>query len=236
MTDQTIPSREEILIRSIIEAEYGHKKSKEGGDSAPPVVAMYREYGAGGDHVARILAKKLHTRIYDQEILDIIARAAKVDKNLMEELDDKVHQDKSNWVRALFTTNTAFPATYRRQLVDVVLGIAQSGGIIMGRGGHYILSDRKVFRVRIFGSEQRCAERIAEREAMSLESARLKVDNINSERRTFLWKMFHVQHNDPSTYDMVINTDHIEDHETISEIILLAMSAMGFDIPEPAGS
>lgn len=235
MPESHSPSREEILIRSIIDAEFAYSKRRKGEDAQPPVVAMYREYGAGGDHIARHLAKKLDTRIYDQEILDIVARAAKVDKHLMEQLDDKVKQDKSNWVRALFTTNTAYPASYRRHLVDVILGIAHSGGIIMGRGAHFILSDRKVFRVRIYGSERRCAERIAEREAMSLESAQVKVAGINKERRNFLWKMFHVHHDDPSTYDLMINTDRLDDYPAVAELIVTAMATMDFDLPEAHG-
>jgi len=232
MPDSHTPSREEILIRSIIDAEFAYKSKHHGDVSTPPVVAMYREYGAGGDHIARYLAKKLDTRIYDQEILDIVAKAAKVDRHLMEELDDKVHQDKSNWVRGLFTTNTAFPASYRRHLIDVILEIAHSGGIIMGRGAHYILADRDAFRIRVYGSEERCAERIAEREAMSREGAQAKVAAINKERSTFLWKMFHVRHNDPSTFDLMINTDKLEDYGAIADMIVRAMASMGFDVPD----
>ena len=161
-----------------------------------------------------------------------MARAAKVDKHLMEELDDKVRKDKSAWVRALFSNNTAYPASYRHHLVDVILGIAQSGGIIMGRGAHIILSDRQVFRVRVLADEERCAERIAEREAMSLESARVKIATINKERSEFLWKMFHVRHNDPSTFDVIINTDKFDNYESIANLLYLAMGQMGFGVPQ----
>lgn len=236
MSEKHISSSEEILIRSIINAKFAYKKSPSGELLQPPVVAMYRDYGAGGDHIARLLAKRLDTRIYDQEILDSVARAARVDKHLMEELDDKVRQDKSAWVRALFTTNTAYPESYRHHLVDVILGIAQTGGIIMGRGGHIILSDRKVFRVRVIGDEERCAARIAEREAMSIESARVKVARINKERSHFLWKMFHVRHNDPSTFDVIINTDKFDDYESIAGVLTMAMVYMGFDVPDPTRS
>lgn len=232
MSEKHGPSSEDALIQSIINAKFVYKTSPKGEVLQPPVVAMYRDYGAGGDHIARHLAKKLGIRIYDQEILDAVANAAKVDRHLMEELDDKVRQDKSAWVRALFTTNTAYPAAYRHHLVDVILGIAQSGGIIMGRGAHIILSDRRVFRIRVLGDEEMCAQRIAEREAMAIESARVKAARINQERSHFLWKMFRVRHNDPSTFDVVINTDKFDDFESIAELIMMAMVRMGFDVPE----
>lgn len=225
------PSSEEILIRSIINADVysGHRHGKNG---HPPVVAIYRDYGAGGDHIARRLAKLLGVEIYDQEILDSVANAAGVDKDLMAELDDKVRHDRSAWVRGLFTTNTAYPENYRHHLVNAILGIAQNGGIIMGRGAHIILSDHKCFRVRVIGSPERCAERIAKREAMNIDSARVKVASINKERGEFLWNMFHERANDPSLFDLVINTDKFDSTRAAADLIMVAMLSMGFDVPQ----
>jgi cytidylate kinase len=234
MAEDRKPTSEEALIRTIIDTEFTYKRHKHGGIAHPPVVAMYRDYGAGGDHIARRLSKILGVKIYDQEILDSIANAANVDKELMAELDDKVRHDKSVWVRGLFTTNTAYPENYRHHLVNAVLGIARSGGIIMGRGAHIILSDRHVFRVRVIGSEQRCAERIAKRESMGVESARVKVASINKERGEFLWNMFHERANDASLFDLIINTDKFDSTRAAAELIAIAMDAMGFDVPERA--
>jgi len=233
MTLNYTPSREEVLIRSIIDAKFAYHKKSKNRKASPPVVAMYRDYGAGGDHISRILAKKLGVNVYDKEILDSIAKAANVDASLMKELDDKVRKDKSAWVRGLFTTNTAYPASYRHHLVNVILGIAQTGGIIMGRAAHIILSDRKAFRVRVIGNEKCCAERIVEREAMSFESAQVKVASINQERIEFLREMFGVRLNEnPSDFDLIINTDRFDNIDVSAEIILMAMVSMGFELPE----
>jgi cytidylate kinase len=70
---------------------------------------------------------------------------------------------------------------------------------------------------------------------MSLESAQVKVAGINKERRNFLWKMFHVHHDDPSTFDLMINTDRLEDYHAVADLILTAMAAMGFELPELHG-
>lgn len=225
------PTREEMVIRSIIDAKFTYRNSLHKDGLWIPVIAIYRDYGAGGDHIARHLAKILGVEVYDKEILDSVASAAKVEKHLMAELDDKVRKDKSAWVRSLFTSRAAYPASYRHHLVDVILGIAQGGGIVMGRGAHIILSDRHVFRLRVIGNEEKCAERIAEREAMSIESARLKVAAVNKERAEFLWKMFRERHNNPANFDLIINTDRLDSIEAASQLVLLAMTSMGFDIP-----
>lgn len=222
----------EQFLQSIINTQFTYR-ADDSVKGAIPVVAINREYGAGGDHIGRHLAKTLGVAIYDKEILDSVASAANVDSELMEKLDDKVRDTKSDWLRGLFSANTAYPESYRHHLVDVLLGIAQAGGIIMGRGAHIILSDRKVFRLRVVGSEERCAERIAEREAMNIESARVKVAAINEEREQFLWQMFHERLNDPGHFDLIINTDRFEPVEEAANIVLMAMLAQGFAVPRP---
>jgi hypothetical protein len=223
-------SHVEQFLHSILDSQIRSDDSTKG---AIPVVAINREYGAGGDHIGRHLAKILGVPIYDKEILDSVASAANVDSELMEKLDDKIRDTKSAWLRGIFSANTAYPESYRHHLVDVLLGIAQVGGIIMGRGAHIILSDRKVFRLRVTGSEERCAERIAEREAMNIESARVKVAAINQERAQFLWEMFHEQLNNPVNFDLIINTDRFEKVEDAVNIVLMAMLAQGFSVPHP---
>lgn len=231
MHDSHQPRSGEALVRAIIEAEYAYKK--DANEPAPPVVVtLYRDHGAGGEHIAQLLSQRLGIPIYDQEILERVADAAHVDKALMAELDDKVCHDKSSWVRGLFTTNTAYPASYRRYLVDVILDIAEKGGIIIGRGAHIILSDREVFRLRIVGSVQRCAERLAGSESISVEAAREQIAEVNSEHAGFLSEMFHENPDDPSLYDLVINTDRIQDLDAATDLILLAMMSMGFPVPE----
>ncbi len=224
--------REQSLIQSILNAELNYQRRERGEGGPRPLVALSRDFGAGGDLIARRLGEKLGVEVYDKEILDGIARESKVDKHLMEELDEKVRKDKSAWIRGLFTTNTAFPAHYRHHLVNVVLGIAHTGGVIMGRGAHIILSDRLAFRVRVIGGVERCAERVAEREGIERAAALSKVESVNQERGEFLWKLFNQRQNDASLLDLIINTDRFDDVEAAADLIVVAMISMGFDVPE----
>jgi len=38
--------------------------------------------------------------------------------------------------------------------------------------------------------------------------------------------------NDPTSFDLVVNTDHFADNERVVELILLALRGMGLDHPK----
>jgi len=217
-------TKAQAVIQAIVNADVIAQQHMPGTAGPPPVITLSRDFGAGGNTIASLLAARLGVEVYDREILDEISKESKVDSELMAQLDEKVRADKTSaWIRSIFTNNTAFPTSYRHHLVNVVLGICNTGGIIMGRGGHIILAARHAFRVRIVGSEERCAERIAERDGISIEEARAKIGSVNRERDDFLWKMFHRRVSDASLFDMIINTDQFQSLESVADILWLAM-------------
>lgn len=221
--------KEQSVIRSIVDAEFGYPRQGAATLECPPVVTLSRDYGAGGNVVAELLSQRLGVEVYDREILDGIADASKVDRELMEQLDEKVRAQRATaWVRSIFTNNTAFPESYRYHLVNVVLGICNTGGIIVGRGAHIVLAARPVFRVRIVGSETTCAERIAEREDIPVSEALEKVAAVNQERGEFLWQMFHRRQNDATLFDLTVNTDHFPSFDAVADLIVEAMAKSGY--------
>jgi cytidylate kinase len=114
---------------------------------------------------------------------------------------------------------------YRRHLVKVVLGILYTGngGVIIGRGAHLILAQRDVFRVRITASPETCAERVARKKSVSPEEARKLVEQVNQNRSKFVWDVFKQRLNEPTAFDLTINTDRLAKYEEVAEIIIFAM-------------
>lgn len=226
-------SKEQALIQSVINAELIFQRHVKSAIATPPVVALSRDYGAGGNAVAQLVAQHLGIELFDRQILDGIARDSKVEPHLMEKLDEKVSQDKKTaWVRSLFTNNTEFPESYRYHLVNIILGICQKGGVIIGRGAHVILSARPVFRVRIVGTVDRCAERVAEKENISIEEAIGKVSAVNKQRDDFVWQMFKRRLHDATLFDLVVNTDRYSKAEAAADLILTAMVHTGLIKPD----
>ena len=196
-----------------------------------PVVTISRDYGCGGRDVAHLRAKRLGVRSFDREILDAIADSAKVDRFLMERLDEQVRGLMEEWAYSIISGKSTFKEDYRRHLVSVILGISRRGGVIVGRGAHLILWDRNAFRVRIVGSMDRCAKRVAERDNLSLEDAQKKVQRVNQERATFIKNLYRRDLSDCSCFDMILNSDRYSP-ELLAKMIAGAMALAGFSIPE----
>lgn len=191
-----------------------------------PVVAVSRDYGAGGDEIARLLAERLGVEVYDSLILDKIAERLHAEPESLKVLDESISRARDMWLYRMWTGLDVSPGTYKRHLVDVIFSLARVGGVIMGRGAHVVLSTSKALRVRITGSLDVCAERVAAREEISLEEAKARVQEINHARGKFVWDMFGVRHNDPSMFDIVINTDRLGDTDYVLETIINAMKAV----------
>ncbi len=198
-----------------------------------PVVTIARDHGAGGNEAGRILAHELGVACLDQEILDRIAQLAKSDKTLMRRLDERLPLNfLEDWLHAIFSKRAPSQHGYQDRLIQVIQNVANIGGVILGRGAHLILNNRKnVFRLRITGSVDVCARRVAQQDGIDLEKARRMVVYINSERADFVKGLFKRFPSNRSYYDLVLNSDHLTPAE-ISGIVLFTMKRMGFHVPE----
>lgn len=220
------------LVRAIVGAEITTEGI--GAEDVLPrgsVVTISRDYGSGGAEVAKRLAARLGVKAFDREILDAVTKDARVDRYLMERLDEKVRSSLDDWAFTTITGKSAFKEDYRRHLVNVIVGIAGSGGVIVGRGAHLILDPARAFRVRVCGSVESCAERIAQRLGIPRQEAQSEVLRVNKERNDFVRSLFGVDTTDASRFDLVVNSDRLK-IEQVVELILSAMVLAGFRVPQ----
>ncbi|MDK2972111.1 MAG: hypothetical protein PWP23_1866 [Candidatus Sumerlaeota bacterium] len=217
------------LVKALVGAELTSADAVDVRDILPrgSVVTVSRSYGSGGLDFARTLANKLGVRCFDRELLDAVASDAKVPRYLMERLDEQTASTWDDWTHSLITGKPAAKDDYRRHLINVVLGVARAGGVIVGRGAHLILDEKHVFRVRIVASPERCAKEIATRKNLSMEAARKEVERVNRERTDFIRTHFKAAWDDSSRYDIVLNSDRL-DKEAMIEIVLQTMEHAGF--------
>lgn len=198
-----------------------------------PLVTIARDYGCGGEGIGLRLSEALEVPLYDKDLIDRVAEGARTDKAVMAVLDETVKGPLEVWLTSLLAQRRLSPSTYLDHLGRVLMGIARHGGVIMGRGSHVILRRQHPFRIRLVGSPERCAARVAVDEALSNAAAAKKVQQKNEERDRFLWEGFHVRSSDLTTYDLVLNTDSFADADGAVELLRAAYhgSARG---PNPA--
>lgn len=191
-----------------------------------PVIAISRDHGALGRQIAVALSKRLDIPVYDREILDHIAKRLETDPATLKLLDESNARARDMWLMRLFTGKDLSEDAYRHCLIDVVLSLARVGGIILGRGSNVILSTSCALRLRVTASPEVCARRVAARYGISPDEARQQIDTINHNRGRFVWELFHARNSDATTFDMVLNTDRIDDPDKAVDSILAAYTAL----------
>lgn len=219
------------VIQTLIASEYYGARKKRSEVGYRPVVTISRDFGSGGFEIARRLAERLGVMLYDRQLLDAIAERAKVDREFMARLDERTRDVRDNWLFGLLSGQSTFLSSYRHHLFDVLLCIAGEGGVVVGRGAHIVLANREVFRLRVVGSEERCAARIAAREGIDMAAALERVRQVNKERDEFTFKLVRHHLSEAETFDLVLNTDKLDDWDAATDFVIAAMRAMGFRLP-----
>ena len=195
------------------------------------VVTVSRNFGALGKEVAQLLADALEVRCCDRYILQEVARRANVDEELVKVLDEHISHIDDRWWKGLLQKNTFSYEEYYKYLVKTVFSISLRGGVIIGRGANLILGPERAFRVRVVGSPEKCAARVAEREHISIDEARQKVLEVDRERAEYIQKLYDTDIDDPLSYDLVLNSDRL-DRVELAELILQAMQRSGYRLQD----
>jgi len=197
------------------------------------VITLSRDYGALGEDIAGRLGQALGIPVYDRkEILEAMAKRAKTDTYFFQTFDEQSSGGLHGFLYSLVSGSSATLQDYRRYLGDALLDLARHSCILIGRGAHLALADRKVFRIRIVGSRDVCAGRLALDLNIPPQEAAKKVDEANQKRHKAVVDLFgerfarcSLDHAD--LFDLVINTDQIGT-EAATNIIQLALREAGF--------
>ncbi|MGB5276838.1 MAG: cytidylate kinase-like family protein [Gammaproteobacteria bacterium] len=225
-------------LRAINDAKADEPKTQETSNTI--VVTISRSCGAMANEIAHLLAEALELRCCDCLILQEVARRANVDEALVRVLDEHVSiinshysDQEDHWWKRLINRYSFTHEDYQEYLAKTILSISLHGGVIIGRGANYILGPQRAFRVRLIGSLDKCAKRVAERDSLSLEQATEKVQEIDYERAEYIHKLYDADINDPASYDLIINTDRFGSAQAV-ELILEAMKKAGYRLPTDA--
>lgn len=224
----------QAVIQALIRANEGPQD--QGVTDRRPVITFSRDFGSGGDEIARALAERLGLPIYDKQILEAVAKHADVNKSLMEKLHESVSAASDAWLYSMIFGKNVTRDHYKQALVTAIRGIYRTGGVIIGRGAHVVLAGRDVLRVRIIGSPDACAKRLAHERHLELAEARAQIREHNSTRGKYVWNTFKSRVNDPVNFDLTINTDHFVHYTQVVELLANAAGMMGLDKPQTGTS
>lgn len=204
------------------------------------VVSVSRQVGTAGEEVARALADKLKFRFIDYQVIQDAAREAGVSPetvsesehtpSLMTRLLEALARNPSMPVAAWadpvpLAASPLYTSTdYRHFVEEVIRETADEGEcIIVGHAAQVILRDRlDTVRVFVTGSEPHRVRRIKAGMGVDEKEAQKILERTDRERVDFFRRFYEIGWLSPSTYDLCVNTDHLNPEQAAELVAKVA--------------
>ncbi|MFZ1685301.1 MAG: cytidylate kinase-like family protein [Candidatus Zixiibacteriota bacterium] len=190
-----------------------------------PIVTISRQTGSRGSYFGSRLAQKLGYQRLHRDVVEAITRESGYFKRVVESLDEHVRSSLDVMVEGFFSGHAVDNADYIRNLSKVVLSMSELGGVIlMGRGGNFILGMNRGFHIRFVAPVQSRIENLVKYSQFIERHAAERIKESDQERKEFIKKLFNADIDDPTRYDMVINSERM-DVEDLLEVVTFAIRA-----------
>jgi cytidylate kinase len=220
---------------NIVERQFKSYSLKESllrdkGDNFKPSIVVSRENGSGGAAIAYHVARTLGFKLYDKELIEMIATRAKIKEELIESLDEKTQDSVNSVISGLLGIHVLPEHTYIKSLVRVVLSIAYKGrAVILGRGANFFIPPQQTLRVRVIAPMRiRVANALKfEYPGLSSIEVRDKLLKVHLERKNFTRKYFNKDISNANYYDLVINTEFLTIRQASGIIIAAFRNKFG---------
>jgi cytidylate kinase len=167
-----------------------------------PLITISRGIGCGGEDIAKLVADGLKVELFDDLKLQQEAMEMGIKPEELNDLDEKA----PGFFDLVFSKK---PEIYLDYMESIVYEVAKKGeGVIIGHGSQMLLRDFEcALHVHVYASEPARVQNLVKQKGIN-ENAALKLIRKNdNEQKGFLRFAFHMDWNDPSLYDLIINTD-----------------------------
>lgn len=209
----------QLIEKNLLEKIFPQKKQVIRG--ALPIITISREMGSGGKPIANMVAKRLNGnwKVYDQEIIDEIAKESKLEKILVKSIDEKKLPFAEELIAEIFGRRFMNMSSYYRHLIRVLTLIGQRGyAIILGRGANFIFPHALKIRI-ITEMNQRITWEMTH-EGITRTEAVKRIEDSDEERRLFVQTLFNHDQKKSHHYDIVIRTGPNITIEDATDIIV----------------
>ena len=186
------------------------------------VITISREFGSGGDVIARQVAQALGCHFVDQKFVStILGQYGYV------EFDKEYASLPTFWER-FDAQREKHRDVMMNMLNRVIRAIAQHGNVvILGRSGFEILGGfADVLHVRLQAPFPVRVQRVMNEEQMTAEQAETTVKQNDKVRIAFVEEFYRVPWNAIHAFDLVINTGKIAPATAITWIVAAARASM----------
>jgi cytidylate kinase len=205
-------------------------------------LTVNREFGSGGGRIAQTIAQWLGWKLLDRDIIDAIAYAAHVDKNVVRHYDEHV----DSWLRRInqqamrsaalaagleLGDDSVFDAEEMVKISQKIIEKAYADGncVIVGRGAQCVLQHKPdVYHAFVYAPLR---ERILRLRARLEKGANIeqRIRTVDEERAKYLQQYFGKSWCNMHLYDLMISSG--ADEDATARAIVFAMTGQALPVP-----
>ena len=194
------------------------------------VITIAREYGSGGRYIGKLVAERLGIKLYDKEFIAKIAEDTGLSSEYIENNEQKrnvLDSLNNGYYAGLSNADELF--VKESEMIKKIAGTESC--VIVGRCADFILKDNKnVLKVFINSDINDKIKRATEIYGMDTEKAEKEIARINKLRSNHYKYYTENEWNDPSNYDICINSDAIGIENSVELICNLANKLLPVEI------
>ena len=175
----------------------------------PIIITISREYGSGGRYIGKMIAQKLGIKLYDKEFVLKLADSTGLSTEYIENNEQrrKVLESLNN---GYYSGLTNADELFIRES-ELIKEVSQKEScVIVGRCADFILKDNKnVIKIFVDSSMENKVKRATTYYHLNNENAKKEISRINKLRANHYKYYTEKNWNDPSNYDICINSDSL---------------------------
>jgi len=169
-----------------------------------PLITISRSLGSGGSIIAEKVAKALNLELFDDDRL----QQAAIEMGIPAESVGNLNEKAPGLFDRLLSRK---PETYLEIMESVVYDVARKGeGVILGHGSQLLLRDFGcAFHVYVHATGPARIQYVMETRGVNRDTAQKLIQKSDHQQRGFFRFAFQMDWNDPSLYDLIINTEKL---------------------------
>jgi cytidylate kinase len=205
-----------------------------------PVITIRGKLGSGAPEIGKLVAESLHVDYIDREIIAQVAARLNLEEQevVAKEMPPTSLQDRiaealahgytiGNGIQGAYLPIWQIPLDnnrYLEALTGLVTELAQGhSAVIYGRGSQFILKDHPgSLHVSIVAPLKVRVQRVMEGRKITEEAANKEIARFDGSAREFMKRFFGAEMEEPTYYDLIINTGRYS-YQNAASMILEAM-------------
>ena len=200
----------------------------------PSAITISRQSGARGRSIGKKLKDRLRAdspkdtvpwTFFDETLVEKVLKDHDLPTSLAKFMPEDTVSEYSSMVNEILGRHPSLWTLFE-DTTQTMIRLCRIGHcILVGRGGNKVAEGlSNVTRVRFVGSHDRRMQQMVTVHGKSVDEAKHYIKDEDHARHRYMKHHFNSDIDDPTQYDLVINTDHYSD-EAVVEMILAAVES-----------